>query len=168
MCNNTGTTITDNGPSTAVVGGTTITSPYVALSIPALSAFDSCGLLGSVMTNLVVAVPPGELSTANGLGGHELLASYSLNYGDLAPNHLPASAWFQQPNCYSESMWSSSLIDATGAAWTSSFGASYPDCGTIWEDNYQPALVAPTQITQLQPQWAGCRAAFGLFDPPKV
>jgi len=167
VCNKTGITVTDkNGPTTAVVGSVTFTSPYVVLSMPMVSAGDYCGSIGTVMTNVVVTVAPNSLSSANGLGGHILATSYSFNYGDLAPNDLPASAWFQQGFCYSQSAYfQSPYVNATGAAWTSSFGVSYPECGTIWQDGYYPILDAPTEIHNLQPEWATCSAVVGYVEP---
>ncbi|KAK3112717.1 hypothetical protein LTR53_010707 [Teratosphaeriaceae sp. CCFEE 6253] len=170
VCNKTGDTITDTNtsPWTAVVGTVTITSPDVALSIPGISAMDYCGQIGSRLRDVVIALPATAVSSANGLGGHIIATQYPINYGDFAPNEVPASAWFMQPICYSELAYHGPVINATGAAWTSQFGLENPTCGTIWADTYRPQLEAPTQVYELMPDWASCTAAVGLVDPPKA
>ncbi|KAK3631740.1 hypothetical protein LTR56_016696 [Elasticomyces elasticus] len=168
VCNKTGLIVTNNDVSTAIVGTLTVTSPYVALSMPAISAADYCGIIGTIMTDVVVTILPSALSSANGYGNHVLATKYPFNYADLAPNILPASAWFQQQDCISASLHFGHGTNATGTAWMSEFGRSFPECGTIWVDNYQPVLDAPTEIYNLQPGWASCTAAIGLFDPPKA
>ncbi|KAK5688655.1 hypothetical protein LTS10_000633 [Elasticomyces elasticus] len=168
VCNKTGLIVTNNDASTAIVGTLTVTSPYVALSMPAISAADNCGIIGTVMTDVVVTILPSALSSANGYGNHVLMTKYPFNYADLAPNILPASAWFQQQDCISASLHFGHGTNATGTAWMSEFGRSFPECGTIWVDYYQPVLDAPTEIYNLQPGWASCTAAIGLFDPPKA
>lgn len=165
VCNRTGGTITEN-PRTAVISGTTITTPDVALVFTSLYAYDQCGHIGSDMSKVVFTIPASDISSAGNAGIHVIANSWSMNYGDLLPNHVPSSAWFNQPECYSESIWSSSMINATGTAWISSFGQQFPECGTIWEANYQPLLAAPTQLLDLQPEWKSCTALFGLYDPP--
>ncbi|KAK3073199.1 hypothetical protein LTR53_005438 [Teratosphaeriaceae sp. CCFEE 6253] len=170
VCNKTGDTITDTNtsPRTAVVGTVTITSPDVALSIPGISAMDYCGQIGSRLTDVVIALPATAVASANGLGGHIIATQYPINYGDFAPNEVPASAWFMQPICYSELAYHGPVINATGAAWTSQFGLENPTCGTIWADMHRPQLEAPTQVYELMPDWASCTAAVGLVDPPKA
>ncbi|KAK5135210.1 hypothetical protein LTR08_005459 [Meristemomyces frigidus] len=119
------------------------------------------------------------MATDNREGMHIILGSTHLNYADLPPNTLPASAWFNAPGCYSIMDWfmrpsmpSNASFDmvhyATGAAYISSFGQEYPECGTIWEGEFLPQLVVPTQINDLQPAWKSCVGLFGFYDPPKA
>ncbi|KAK3621065.1 hypothetical protein LTR22_025350 [Elasticomyces elasticus] len=162
VCNRTGTTLANTGVATAVVGHMTITSPYVAYSIPAMSAYDDCGAFGTVMTDIVISAHPSEVSSYNGLGGYLKgdAINYSFDFGDLAPNSLPADAWFRQQGVCTH--YSNHTKISSGLKW--------PDlrCETIWEDQYSPILAVPTQPFALQSGWAGCTPAFGLYDPPKA
>ena len=67
VCNRNGSTITNNATNnavrTAVIDGTTITSPYVALSFSNLYATDGCGLIGTTMASAIVQVPETDIST---------------------------------------------------------------------------------------------------------
>jgi len=99
VCDKTGTTVTSNYPTTAMVGSVTITSPSVALSMPAILAYDRCGLLGSRMENVVVSFPASQLSSGNGNGMHAITHLQSFDYGHLPPNRIPVSAWLSQPTC---------------------------------------------------------------------
>lgn len=167
VCNKTGITATNNYPTTAVVGSLTITSPFVALSMPAISAYDFCGVLGTVMKNVVVTLPASQLSSGNGAGMHAVTNIQPFDYGHLPPNRVPLSAWLSQPICNYRSRWLQPG-NLSGSAWTSAFASSYPECGTIWEADYVPQLAAPTEIPELQPEWSSCTAIFGLYDPPKA
>jgi hypothetical protein len=170
VCNKSGSTITNSVPSTTVIGTVTITSPDVAFEIPALSAYDDCGIIGTVMTDVVLPLPASQVSSGYGLGNIAPYISFPFNYGDLYPNELPASAWFQQPHCgaESQSFWDQTNATDGGPAWTSSFEKYYPDCGTIWPEYYNPQLIIPSQISTLQSAWSGCSARYGLYDPPKA
>ena len=47
----------------AVADGKSSTSPSVYIAFPTISAFDYCGILGSVHTSVTLGFPPGALST---------------------------------------------------------------------------------------------------------
>ncbi|KAL9075823.1 MAG: hypothetical protein Q9157_003879 [Trypethelium eluteriae] len=75
---------------------------------------------------------------------------YPFNYGDLRPNEVPFDAWAAQPSCDSEN-----------------YPRLFQNCSVIDDAIYNPALVYPSQILDLDPQWAQCETKWeGLYDPP--
>lgn len=71
----------------AVTDGTYSTSPSAYIAFPTISAFDYCGILGSVHTSVTLGFPPGALSTiAFNKNGSE---TYSFDFADA---HCPPAS----------------------------------------------------------------------------
>ena len=156
VCNKTGTTITatptGNGPNTFVYQQSiTLTSPSIYVSFWNLSYYTyNINKTQSYVINTLVAFPPNEIRTQRGYHGQD--GNFSLNYADLPPNQIPASAWFGQGPCWPE----------TSA------------CLPIQKTSYAPALAFPAMFSNLatfDPRWTGsqCKVGYaggGIWDPP--
>jgi hypothetical protein len=120
-------TVPGTTPRTAVVGGTTIVSPDVAVQINSLSAYlfcpnnDTQPLVGTVMTSLVLTLPQTDVSS--GAGQHEIQASYSFDYADLIPGRVPYSNYLLQQRCNS---FTPGIFDPIKG----------PYCSTIWGQSH--------------------------------
>jgi len=111
--------------------------------------------------NGTVQTEPGDIvavasSNLQSLRGSQVFAdwyTYSFNFADLPPNHVPVLAYEGGADC---SM-------AVYYDWLS----LYPYCATICEALYTPQLSFPTELKAKYPQWATCDFnLFGLYDPP--
>lgn len=93
VCNKTGTTVTNTNtePRSAIINGTTIVSPDVAIAINTLAAYrnDQCGgAVGTAYTDLILTMPPN--SVFSGMKApHIVVSSWSINYADLNPGQIP-------------------------------------------------------------------------------
>lgn len=78
---------TGNGPNTAVVNGTTFTSPTVYMVYDTLVVKNFCGSVGNSHTSGVIALNPTDVSSmpASGIPGGGLKPT-QVNYADLPPN----------------------------------------------------------------------------------
>ena len=91
LCLRNGSTITQTptgiGPNTAVVNGTTFTSPTVYMAYDTLAAKNFCGKVGNIHTNGIIALNPTDVSSmpASGIPGGGLKPT-RVNYADLPPN----------------------------------------------------------------------------------
>ena len=91
LCSGDGSTITatptGSGPNTAVVNGTTFTSPTVYLAYDTLAAKDFCGWVGNPRTSGVITLNPTDLSSmpASGIPGGGLQPT-QVNFAHLPPN----------------------------------------------------------------------------------
>ncbi|KAK4953223.1 hypothetical protein LTR10_008929 [Elasticomyces elasticus] len=177
-CSRSGLTVTDTTPRSAVISGTIIVSPNVAVEISAASAWDSCGIIDPVVKNMIVTLPPQSIrSVVPPREGVDLIfedPGVPLNYGDLPPNKLLASKWFNQRTCGQELdnldlfNYAANVTSANFAATVSHMGLVYPECGTIWDEGYQPQLVIPSSVLGMPSQWSKCAGYFGIYDPPRI
>jgi len=100
----------------------------------------------------ILTVPSSNLRSFRGFeAGYTELFSYSFNFADLPPNHVPVLAY----------------EGAAGCSIQDEFAWSVATCMTIYEPLYAPNLGFPTEIFQKYPQWASCGLNLvGLYDPP--
>lgn len=142
-----------NGSATSLVqstvlDGTTLFAPSVYLQMRSVFATNECSRVGKTYKSTLLAVDPGELSTQIHIGGKVAQTGaneYSkLDYGDLV-GLPPLSQYEMQPSCIM-------------------FG-----CPTIYPTSWNPTLVVPTQVRQLDPAWQSCSFGLeGLYDPPQA
>ena len=101
----------------------------------------------------IITVPSSDLRSYRGHDpGQYVGNTYSFNFADLYPNHVPILAYEGTLECNDKNA-----------------GNPYeaPFCATIVEDLYAPNLVYPTQVYDMYPQWSSCGFDYeGLFDPP--
>jgi len=100
----------------------------------------------------ILTVPSSNLQSYRGtLPGLKLDDTYSFNFADLLPNHVPILAYEGVDVC---------------AQNYDNFVAN-PFCYTIVEDMYAPQLVYPTEFYDKYPEWSDCSFDYmGLYDPP--
>ncbi|UJO21687.1 uncharacterized protein CLAFUR5_09302 [Fulvia fulva] len=155
-------TTTPSPVTTIEAYGTTFTSGTAYISFADLAAVDQCGATtGTPMSNFFLPLPSSEVSS---MCGGELNAffqgptSTQLNFADLIPP-IATDIYKCQPQC------SWGLPDSWKLA-----------CPVIYDD-YKPMLAYPTQVAQIQPEWADCgfnpdtykryqKEQYYLFDPP--
>jgi len=81
------------------------------------------------------------------------LFTYSFNFADLPPNHVPVLAYEGGAGC--------SIQVSIGSV------SEVMTCATIFEQLYAPNLVFPTELRKKYPQWASCDWGFAeIYDPP--
>ena len=103
LCSGNGSTITQtptaSGPNTAVVNGTTFTSPTVYLAYDTIAAKDFCGWVGNPRTSGVIPLDPTDLSSlpASGIPGGGLQPT-QVNFAHLPPN--PVCLPLQSAACW--------------------------------------------------------------------
>ena len=139
----------------AVVDGTTITSnencylSYAPLTVS--------GILGNSNVITSYTLPAGTLSVPSSelqsyravIPGLQSGDTFSFNFADLLPNHVPILAYEGQTSC--------ALLPTTMLSY----------CATIFESMYAPQLVYPTQFKDLDPLLSTCVFDYsGLYDPP--
>lgn len=138
-------TVTSNAtePVTAVVKGTTFTSPTIYLSYAGVSASDNCGrAVGRSHLGAVLSLDPNSVSSIDLPHG----PTAKFNFGDLKK---PYPSGVLQQMCFPAPVESCS-VDATSI--------------------YQPKLVVPNEIRDLDPAWKSCDPNWlrGSFDPPRI
>jgi len=103
----------------------------------------------------IVAVLSSDLRSFRGSSyGYTDLFTYSFNFADLPPNHVPVLAYEAGAGC-SDDASDGLLVELVST------------CATIYEALYAPLLAFPTELINKYPQWATCDFGFaGLFDPP--
>jgi hypothetical protein len=174
-------TVTGNstGPVTVEALGTTFTSPTVRsssykilpcyisnalqvyISFDSLWARNSCSKFGRTITNAIVPITKTEdMSSLYGygalMGGRQMSASF--NFTDLYQDPVPDEIYERQPRC-----WLSSRA-AQGGRYRP-LPSDYPGCARTAP--YEPILVIPMEVRELDPEWASCRGGIeGVYDPP--
>ena len=147
LCGNGSTltpTPTGNGSNTAVVNGTTFTSPTVYISFDTLVATNFCRTVGRAITNgLLALATPGHLSSMI-TAADSRFTTRQFNYADLPPNEVPWSAYSAFPGCQ--------------------------NCSTIYDD-YNPILAIPSDVHSFDSLWSTCTydpvyGYGGFYDPP--
>jgi len=100
----------------------------------------------------ILSVPSSELQSYRAWApGLQPVDTFSFNFADLLPNHVPILAYEGQSRCFLQ------YIDILGGNL----------CNTIFESSYAPQLVYPTQFKELDPQISSCVFDWnGLYDPP--
>ena len=84
--------------------------------------------------------------------------SASFNFTDLYQDPVPDSIYERQPRC-----WLSSRA-AKGGKYRP-LPSDYPGCARTAP--YEPILVIPMEVRDLDPEWASCRGGIeGVYDPP--
>ncbi|KAI9693574.1 MAG: hypothetical protein M1820_009140 [Bogoriella megaspora] len=134
--------------------GTTFTSGTVYISYPAYSVVaHSGGQCGPTVPAGILGLPSTEVSSIRGFWSSDIGATqlhftlYSMNFADLYPNPVPASAWFGQYTCNQREDW--------------------PACATITEANYVPLISYPSELVNIDPRWSTCQFdMLALPDPP--
>lgn len=145
---NATTTHGDTGPITASYENTILTSPTVYISFETAYALNDCNsTVGKEYPGAILAMDPASVSSVIGgigaLGGVTIgtstiplfYESASFDYADLN-FPVPPAAYYNQPRCFAEG------------------------CETIYND-YNPVLVVPSQIRQLDPAWSTCTLFWG-------
>lgn len=88
--------------------------------------------------------------------GRQMSASF--NFNDLYQDPVPDEIYESQPRC-----WLSSRA-AQGRRY-GSLPSDYPGCARTAP--YEPIIVIPAEVRNLDPEWAGCRGGIeGAYDPP--
>ena len=106
-------------------------------------------------TGDIVAVASSNLQSFRGfVPGYTDLFTYSFNFADLPPNHVPVLAYEAGASC----------SDAAAFGLEVEFDTM---CATIYEELYAPVLAFPTELINKFPQWASCYFGYeGIYDPP--
>ncbi|KAK4497811.1 hypothetical protein PRZ48_010465 [Zasmidium cellare] len=159
------------GPVTARAYGTTLTSPTVYISFDKLHASNSCKVLGTPMSNIIVAITnSATLSSLYGWGRYwGMQETASFNFTDLYVTPVPHSIYMSQPRCASSS---NSLLYSCLKFGTSAPAACSTEntpllCATTLP--YEPVISIPREVQQLQPEWDGCVGGIiGVYDPPSA
>jgi hypothetical protein len=90
------------------------------------------------------------------MGGRQMSASF--NFTDLYQDPVPDEIYERQPRC-----WLSSRA-AQGGKYRP-LPSDYPGCARTAP--YEPILVIPMEVRELDPEWASCRGGIeGVYDPP--
>jgi hypothetical protein len=90
------------------------------------------------------------------MGGRQMSASF--NFTDLYQEPVPDEIYERQPRC-----WLSSRA-AQGGKYRP-LPSDYPGCARTAP--YEPILVIPMEVRELDPEWASCRGGIGgVYDPP--
>lgn len=139
-------TVTSNStePVTAVVDGTTFTSPTVYLSYAAVSAVDDCDHpIGQSYSGAVLSLNPNAVSSMDELP-HGAFVKF--NFADLKK---PYSSHVLEQMC---------------------FPAPIASCDVGVNDIYHPRLMVPDEIHALDPAWKSCHPdlLYGSYDPPRI
>lgn len=167
---------TGDGPNTAVVGDTTLTSPTVYLSYKDIQAgpdliYTGCG------SKIASAIIPLEPDAVYSIVDGALSASQSFDFGNLPPNPVPFSLYSPQ-------------LRRTGNQ-ACTYGLHNDECHlrdkvrrddlpqwTIYPD-YAPWIIMPDKVRDLEPEWSTCQINFvseydgttyywGVLDPPSA
>ncbi|MCJ1462904.1 hypothetical protein MMC07_001508 [Pseudocyphellaria aurata] len=138
-------TVTSNAtkPVTAIVNGTTFTSPTVYLSYAGVSAIDGCGrAVGRSHLGAVLSLDPNSVSSMDLPHG----PTSKFNFADLKK---PYPSGVLQQMC---------------------FPAPLESCSVDTTSIYQPRLVVPDEIRDLDRSWKSCDPDYlrGSFDPPRI
>lgn len=141
---------------TAIYKNITLTSPTVYIEFQTAYAINACGTtVGKPHPGAILALDPKSLKSVLGnydryevtLSGSSTSTGYMwsyFNFRDLS-GFVPPSAYAAQPSC---------IVDG---------------CYTIYNDEYRPVLVVPSEIRALDPAWKTCGLDWqGLWDPPKT
>lgn len=132
-------TSTGTDPVTAVVDGTTFTSPTIYLSYRSVFAEDRCIYVSH--SNVLIGISSDHLSSLAIYSGQ---TPHSFNFADLN-GPVPASVWLAQLMCQPTT-----------------------DCFPI-RDDYRPWLAVPNEIRTVDPAWKDCELTYlGSFDPPRI
>ncbi|MCJ1420146.1 hypothetical protein MMC32_006503 [Xylographa parallela] len=145
---NPSSTISWNGttPRVGLFNGTPFTSGSVYLNYAAVSAINSCGVLGGgLRAGPMITLASDAVSSLIG-DGYSFTAAQSFNFANL---NYPY-AW---------------------AAYTDALGDCYPrgsGCQFEVAGGYNPYISLPQQLRDLDPAWAHCTIApdSGSWDPP--
>ena len=144
----------------AVAYGMTITSDencylsYAPLTVWSITV--GAGLLSTTdfftLPSGILTVPSSELQSYRAWWpGLATADTFSFNFADLLPNHVPILAYEGQTMCVLLT------IDPVND----------PLCATIFEEFYAPQLAYPTQFMELDPRLSSCIFDYdGLYDPP--
>lgn len=132
---------------TATYDGTVLTSPSVYISFATVYAENACNTtVGTPRTGSILGMNPADLSSALGnyhaistladTSGTTALSMVALpfDFSDLNWPYNPY-AWEEQPRC-------------------NEFIAEI--CPVIMKGSYDPVLVVPSQVRNLDPAWASC------------
>lgn len=126
---------------------------------------DQCGPIGSILTNPIIALPPGQVSTYS--------AGFPFTIGEqyYDPNGVIGGMFLG----YAKPLITADLACPTfGVGLTTSAGSTYATYGPP----YLPIIIPPPQLLDLDPEWKrlctgflsnspGLRS-FAIFDPPRV
>lgn len=139
-------TVTSNPTElvTAVVDGTTFTSPTVYLSYAAVSAVDGCEhTIGQPHSGAVLSLNPNAVSSMDELPHGDFV---KFNFADLKK---PYSSHVLEQMC---------------------FPAPLEFCDVGVDDIYHPRLMVPNELRALDPAWKSCDPdlLFGSYDPPRI
>lgn len=151
----------------AVVDGSTLTFPSLYIAIHgAVSVADSCGIRGNVHYNPTIAVPSGDLSTLS-------FGSTYVRYAGFEPQ----TEAYDPAACHTYGLGNgstTSYLNKNGGSsrWVTSVAYSMGP-------PYNPILLPPAQLTDLDPKWGACTAwdsygdnaydvFFGLYNPPRA
>lgn len=155
----------------AIVDGSTLTFPSLYLAIRgAVSVRDHCAFRGKTYNNPTIALPPDGLSTLSFSDNGIQFNGYQPQTGMYDPaacrtygiSNLTTSLWLYYP-----------AGDESGpSTWMtlSKYTMGPP---------YNPILLPPRQLRELDPAWAACTSwrnygddnyawFFGLYDPPRI
>jgi len=106
-------------------------------------------------TGDIVAVASSNLQSFRGfVPDYTALFTYSFNFADLLPNHVPVLAYEAGASCSEAASYGLAVeLDTM--------------CATIYEELYAPVLAFPTELINRFPQWASCDFGYaGIYDPP--
>lgn len=141
--------LTDASSVTAVLNGTTFTSPSLYLSYGKIGVYDKCGVdFLHTYTNVLVTLPPNALSSLE-QDDKENIVTRSFNLGDLV-DPVPASPYLHQITC--------AIVNNTN------------DCLPILPlSQYSPVVAVPSEIFSVDPYFKNCNLYFrGAWDPPRI
>lgn len=101
-----------------------------------------------------------DMSSLYGFGlhmdGRQMSASF--NFNDLYQDPVPQEIYESQPRC-----WRSSRA-AKGGRYRP-LPSDYPGCARTLP--YEPIIVIPAEVRDLDPEWANCKGGIeGVYDPP--
>ena len=137
-------TVTPNAtePVTAVVNGTTFTSPTVYLSYEGVSAIDGCGKpLGRSYPGAVLSLSPNDVTSID----MPHYPASTFNFANLNKPYPPEVLW--------QMCWP----------------APIDHCELGPDDTYNPKLVVPKEVRALDPAWKNCDLDWlGSYDPPRI
>ncbi|KAL2871698.1 uncharacterized protein BJX67DRAFT_369777 [Aspergillus lucknowensis] len=150
LCLQNGTTLPPSGPSTAIVDGSTFTSPTVYLSFTSIYAWSNrrghagfqCGVDHN---NAVIGLHPSDLTSVRGHRNARYPVygtAYPFNLAEFQPHEIGA--------------YTQSLIP-----WPQFQGGSQCPIGdvdtcTMIRDDYTPWVLLPEEVRQIDPSWTVC------------
>ena len=125
-----------------------------------LWAKNSCSKIGRTITNAIVAITKtADMSSLYGIalsGGKQMSASF--NFTDLYHDPTPDEIYERQPRC-----WASEREARRGRH--RPLPSDYAGCAHT--EPYEPILVIPMEVRELDIEWAGCKGGIeGVYDPP--